>query len=197
MIEEYPFNDYNFYLPLVYHHCTLKNFDFSGSNKKLLKIVESFVEGETNGLYIYGGFGVGKTHLAVGLYKVLMAKLDETSPSFIFFTTFESLINELRGMGDTEEGRHKKEDHLSMLCDCEVLFLDDITVCNKKEDVEILRKVVNGRYELNGRTVFTANCDLFGLAEYIKLHSHSISRIDGMCETIEIKGRDRRHKDRK
>jgi DNA replication protein DnaC len=75
----YPHSNYLFYIPPAFHHCTLNNFEWKGQNKDLLNAIKTFVEGDIKGFYLYGSFGVGKTHLMVALYRVLVAMEDDIS----------------------------------------------------------------------------------------------------------------------
>jgi len=171
------------YIPKVYHHCTLSNFDLTG-NHHAIKSIKEFIEGNLSGLYLQGGFGVGKTHIAVSLYRILVAKLDESSPSEIFFTTYNQIIEDIE--------KEKDDEITELLSECGILFLDDISTCQKK-DAEILRKIISGRYEHRGRLVVTSNIRIENLKE-IGLHLHAISRLQGMCSVVELKGYDRRIK---
>lgn len=174
------------YVPEIYHHCRLDNFDYTGQPKNLHKLLQGFVEGDVSGLYFCGGFGCGKTHLLVGLYRVMVARIDEVTPEQMCFSTFDGIIEDIKG-------GMAQVDVVDFLVGCEVLFLDDITVVQNKEDVEILRKIINGRYESKGRTTITANSNFQDLAS-MGLHPHAISRLSGMCDVVEIAGKDRRRK---
>lgn len=182
----YPHSNYLAYVPDVYHHCRLDNFDFS-QNKGLIKIVQGFITRKVSGIYFHGTFGTGKTHLAVSLYRIQVAQEDDSSPEIICFSTFEGVLEDMKYAEDPDS-------IVDFLGKCETLYLDDITVA-KKEDMEILRKIINLRYETrsgeSGRLVLTGNLDLKGLLEF-GLHPHAISRFTSLCEVVEVKGLDRR-----
>ncbi len=182
---DYPHTTYLEYVPKVYHHCRLDNFDYS-NQLGIKKILADFIEGEVPGLYLYGGFGCGKTHLLVGLYRVMVALQDETSFSVYPFTTFDELMKDLKYKEEPE-----RDEMINMLCDADILFMDDITTCQQK-DVDILRRIINGRYENQGRTCFTANAATDFLYHNVELHPHAISRLNSIFEFVEITGRDRR-----
>jgi DNA replication protein DnaC len=177
---------YTFYIPPRYHHCMLSNFDFTGQTH-LAKVIKSFVEGDLRGIFFYGGVGVGKTHLLVSLYRVMVYKEDDSSNSNIFYDSFENVIRELQ--------KKDSEYDIDYLCDVDLLFLDDITAPDLTVDKtrEIFRKIVNGRYEGDMRTCFTSNLSFKKLYEG-GLHPHAVSRLEDMCEHVEVKGRDRRRK---
>jgi len=173
------------YIPTVYHGCSLQSFDFAG-NRHLIEIIKKFVEGEISGLYLQGGFGVGKTHLAVSLYRILVAKLDDSTTQEIFFTSWNQLIEDIKSGDDYI---------VDLLIDCGILFLDDISTCQPK-DSELLRRIISGRYERHGRLVVTSNVriDSLSLKDGIGLHLHAVSRLHAMCTVVEVKGSDRRRK---
>jgi len=183
----YRHTPYLFYIPPKYHHCTLNNFDFHG-DKSLIKTIRGFVDGDVKGIFFYGGFGIGKTHLLVSLYRVMVAKEEDVSD--IFYTSFETVIRELQNRMDAKESTN---DYIDYLCDIDLLFLDDITAANLQNNwtVEVLRKIINGRYEGDLRTCFTSNA---GLKELYAagVHGHAISRIEEMCDIIKLTGKDRR-----
>lgn len=184
---DYPYTLYDYYIPEEYKNCTLNNFDFGTRKSNLIQSVKNFVEGigSKRGLYFYGSFGVGKTHLLVALYRVVVSQENDSSPNMVYYTSFERVVREVKISSD--------EEYLDILFECEWLFLDDISVVNLKKDnsSEILRSVINHRYESKLPTCFTSNLNLEKL-EQSGLHPHAISRINSMCEILEIKGRDRR-----
>jgi primosomal protein DnaI len=189
---EYHHTPYLFYIPKAFHHCTLNNFDFTGQ-KNLIKIIRGFVEGDIKGLYLHGGFGVGKTHLLVSLYRIMVAKDEDVTD--IFFTSLEAVIKELQNRMDVKEKEKTTNDYVDFLCEVGLLFLDDITAANLQNPwtSEILRKIINGRYENELRICFSANAGLSELKES-GLHPHAISRITSLCEVVHVLGKDRRGK---
>src|SRR5438045_7691106 len=66
-------------IPKRYEHCELSNFEFDGPHSNLMrarmeacKFVEQYPL-DNAGLLLIGSIGVGKTHLAVGVIKALVA----------------------------------------------------------------------------------------------------------------------------
>jgi DNA replication protein DnaC len=187
--ETFPYGHtlYTFYIPPKFHHCTLNNFDFAG-NTHLIKVIKKFVEGDIRGIFFYGSFGVGKTHLLVSLYRVMVYKEDDSTNSNIFYDSLENVIRELQ--------KKEPEYDIDYLCDVGLLFLDDITApltLSSTKEMEIFRKIINGRYEGDMRTCFTSNAGFKGLRSE-GLHPHAISRLEDMCENVEVKGKDRRRR---
>lgn len=177
----YRHTPYLFYIPEVLHHCTLNNFDFKGQSNNLIKTIRGFVEGDVNGIFFYGGFGVGKSHLLVSLYRVMVDKEDDISN--IYYSSLESSLRNI----STDQY------FIEYLCNIGLLFLDDITAANlhSKENADILRRIINERYEARLRTCFSSNAGPKELTD-LGLHPHAISRIQGMCEIVKIIGKDRR-----
>jgi len=174
---------YLYYIPEIYHHCTLNNFDFTGQ-KRLVSILKKFVEGSGKraGLYFYGGFGVGKSHLLVSLYRIKVSQMDDPSTDVVYYTSFEKLIREAKESSEVIE----------MVCETECLFLDDISAIPIRDQTsEILRFIINSRYESKLVTCFAANLSTKQL-EQEGLHPHAVSRVVGMCEVFKIVGSDRR-----
>jgi len=183
---DYAHTQYLYYIPEVYHHCTLNNFDFY-KQYKLVPILKNFIEGTAikRGLYFFGSFGVGKSHLLVSLYRIIVSKEDDSSPDVVYYVSFENAIKELR----SREKEYSQE-YLELLCECGWLFLDDLSVVPIKDySAEALRTIINSRYESKLPTCFAANLDPTSLEN---LHPHAGSRIRGMCEIVRIIGRDRR-----
>jgi DNA replication protein DnaC len=181
---------YLYYIPLTYHHCTLNNFEFlSKYEKRLISFIEE--TSTKNGLYLFGGFGVGKTHILVSLYRIIIAKIEDSDSDLnindVFYSSLERIVKESKIKNDEDW-----QEFLEHICNVKWLFLDDISAILLKDvSADILRTIINSRFEKKLSTCLTANVEIAGLAS-IGLHSHAISRIHGMCELIHVKGEDRR-----
>lgn len=188
---DYEHTPYLYYIPTKYHHCTLSSFDFRGQ-KKIEPILKDFIEGtgDRKGLYLYGLFGVGKSHLLVSLYRIIVAR--EEDPSMAYYISFEKVMKELYQRLDAKEST---SDYIDVLSDVEYLFLDDITAVTLRDyPLEILRKIINERYETDLSTCFASQASLRQLAEW-GVAPHAISRVEGMCELVPVIGKDRRRKE--
>ena len=189
----YSHSNYLFYIPTAFHNCTLDNFDWRDQSPLLYNGVKSFIEGEIRGLYLHGMYGVGKTHLLVALYRVLLAQEDDVSD--IYYINFEELIHEVQSKLDIKE---PVTEYLDIFCEVGTLFMDDITATltvrgKQTNQDEILRKIINKRYENELSTCFTSNLSLSQLIKDELLHPHAVSRIQGMCVSLLVKGKDRRN----
>ena len=88
-------------IPKRYEHCELSNFtaDFPGADHSLSKshlsatrFVEEFDPREGKGLLLVGGIGTGKTHLAVGILKELIA----TRSAACLFCDYRELLKQIQ-----------------------------------------------------------------------------------------------------
>lgn len=105
-----------------------------------------------NPLFIYGGSGLGKTHLitAIGL------RIREKQPNFrISYTTFEKFMNtmiEAIRCEKMEQFREKYRKH------CDVLLIDDIQFISGKERTqEEFFHTFNALYESNKQVILTSD----------------------------------------
>jgi DNA replication protein DnaC len=191
MVSKYLHSNYFQFIPKVFQHCTLDNFVFSAQENidDLISKLENFIEekGIRKGLYLYGGFGVGKTHLLVSLYRIILAR--EQDIGLVHFISCEKIIKDLFARIDRKESTNDYIDYMSKF---NYLFLDDITAMSLKDfPLEVIKSIINYRYDNDLPTCFTANASLEGLLD-IGVHHHAISRISGMCEVCLIEGIDRR-----
>jgi len=190
-MNKYLHSNYFQFIPKVFRHCTLDTFDFSTQKSQdvLINKLDNFIENkaEHKGLYFHGGFGVGKTHLLVSLYRIILAR--EQDIGLVHYITCEKIIKDLFARIDRKESTNDYIDYVSKF---NYLFLDDLTAMSLKEfPLEVMKSIINYRYDHDLPTCFTANASLKGLLD-IGVHHHAISRISGMCEICLIEGTDRR-----
>ncbi|MDQ3387569.1 MAG: ATP-binding protein [Actinomycetota bacterium] len=138
------------------------------------------------GLYLCGGVGTGKTHLAVALLNELIRK--SRVPSL--FVTVPELLDNLRGTYDNP-GRNLDE-WMDAVKNAEFLVLDDLGSEKPTPWVqERIFVIVNHRYRESLPTVFTSNIGPMDLAA--QLGERTASRIIAMCgRGIELQGTDHR-----
>ena len=141
------------------------------------------------GIYLWGGIGTGKTHIAYALQR--HSQLPTSKRRAISINVVE-ILKEIRD--DIRRRPEEKERPLQTLMDYDgILILDDIGVEKASEFVrETLYLLINQRYNDMLPTIFTSNCSLDELSN--RLEDRIPSRIKGMCEIIELKGEDRRLK---
>ena len=164
--------------------------------RKAKQFVESFPVVD-KGLLFHGPFGVGKTHLAVGILKAVIRK---SGAKGFFFETPE-LLRQVRHtynaqVDETEMGV------LKPILDADVLVLDDLGTEKTSEWVqETLGLVINSRYNTRRPTILTSNLhDPLDSTDpnsfMFQIGARTRSRLLEMCEWVEIQGPDIRDIDR-
>ena len=118
-------------IPPNFKNATLDNFQFPRDNPIAMQGLSSVVLDVRNfarefpaadhpGLLLIGAPGLGKTHLAVGVMKVLIARGHEC----VFFT-YQNLLERIRTGWDAGSGISDREAYQTAL-DAEVLVIDDL-----------------------------------------------------------------------
>ena len=106
-----------------------------GSNNKLahaasLAVAESLAEAY-NPLFIYGGVGLGKTHL---MHSIAHFILDQTPESKVLYVTSENFTNEL--ITSIREGNDSTTEFRRKYRNIDVLLIDDIQFIIGKESTQ-------------------------------------------------------------
>ncbi len=179
--------NYFTWIPKIFH----KEYIEDDGNRKALEMAKKFTRKETNkGLYIYGGVGVGKSHLATGII-LNWCKQNKTNKAE--FINFPSLLFELQSNFNDKEEAGANESIISDLIETELLVLDDIGGENTtKWSNTILYLIVNGRYENKKPIVVTTNLNPKKLSPNVG--DKIVSRLCQMCEVVKITSEDRRIK---
>lgn len=188
-----PVTQYLVGIPKPNKHCEFGNFDFSEQGQDLGIILTMFLDNilDKKGIFFFGPFGVGKTHLMVALYRVLARRY--SGDGKVYFTTFGNLVNDI-----TEDSKNKgsgdSDTFLEYVCKYDYLFIDDITSHKLSEfELGILRTVFINAYE-NGRSlVLSGNYSIDNLIR-VNIEPYLISRLHDICYVFEISGKDRRRK---
>src|SRR5215204_3287351 len=140
---------------------------------------------EGRGLYLCGGVGTGKTHLAVAVLNELVRR--KRVPSL--FVTVPELLDNLREVYN-KPGRDLDE-WMDAVQNANFLVLDDLGSERVTEWVrERIFVIVNHRYRESLPTIFTSNIGPKDLAQ--QLGERTASRIIAMCEWIALEGDDYR-----
>ncbi|CAN5133614.1 ATP-binding protein [soil metagenome] len=162
----------------------------NGAGRALIRVEEYLANWEENreegrGLYLCGGVGTGKTHLAVAILNELVRK--KRVPSL--FVTVPELLDNIRQTYN-KPGRNLDE-WMDAVQNAEFLVLDDLGSERPTEWVrERIFVIVNHRYREALPTVFTSNIGPEELPA--QLSARTASRIIAMCEGVEIEGDDYR-----
>jgi DNA replication protein DnaC len=139
------------------------------------------------GLWMTGGFGTGKTALAM---IVSRAAIDAGRSVAIY--SCPRLLGMLRESIDKDVGG--VVDFLDQLTAVDLLHIDDLGAEHRTEWVlEQLYSIVNARYQDERSTLITSNLSRDELAE--QLGERIVSRLEGCCELLPFYGTDARRVD--
>lgn len=169
----------------LYADCSLNDFGNQGEQ------VEKWLE-MGKGLYIWGGVGVGKTHMALSCLKW---QLERGKRGNILIVA--EMLDRFRYFIGLKEG-DVVDRLISDFAKNEFLVLDDLGVqVGTPWADEKLYEIINQRWlnRDNLITVVTSNYPPGELENRAKdgiIGERMVSRLIGMTEQIEIKGRDRR-----
>ena len=137
------------------------------------------------GIFITGKAGTGKTHLA---YAIANYCAEEIAP--VLFWNIPELLKNIRD--DYGQRLENKSGEFRKLMESrDLLVLDDLGAEKMTEWVEeTFYIIINNRYEEMLPTIITSNLTLDELST--RLNDRIVSRIAGMCDVFELKGKDRR-----
>lgn len=137
---------------------------------------------QEKGLYLWGSYGVGKTHLAAAIANHLM--LEGKTVIFLPITTLKDRIYKSYSNYTTDE-------IIDRVCRAQLVILDDFDKLNPTDNIkEVLFGLINRLYEAERKAVITANSNRSDLDA---IYGGSIaSRIAEMCAVFELEGRDKR-----
>jgi len=186
-------------IPKRYLHCTLGNFTaYNESLEKALaqarRVADAFPNA-TQGLFLEGQPGVGKTHLAVAVLKQAIAT---TNARGLFYDTRE-LLRVIRSTYDPST-RTTELDILRPVMTAELLVLDDLGAEKTSEWVdETMNLIVNTRYNERRLTIFTSNYpdipdDTDPQSLLFRIGARMRSRLHEMCEFVVLDAADFRER---
>lgn len=184
-------------IPRRYQHCTLAN--FSAYNESLERAVGQAERvartfpAATEGLFLEGQPGVGKTHLAVAVLKQVV---QTTGARGLFYDT-RDLLRVIRSTYDPSI-RTTELEVLRPVMTADLLVLDDLGAEKTSEWVdETMNLIVNTRYNERRATIFTSNYpdipdDTEPNSLLFRIGSRMRSRLHEMCEFVVMDGADYR-----
>jgi len=203
-------------IPKRYEHCELSNFttDFPGADRSVAlaqigasRFVQEFDPREGKGLLLVGGIGTGKTHLAVGILKELIA----TRASACLFCDYRELLKQIQNSyNDSVQATELQV--LRPVFEAEVLLLDELGAVKPSEWVwDTVSLILNTRYNDNRTTIITTNFADEPAASVTRLLSPARaaareetlgdrigermrSRLQEMCRIVKMDGPDFRQK---
>jgi len=149
-------------IPKRYEHCELSNFttDFPGADRSVAlaqisasRFVQEFDPRGSAGLLLVGGIGTGKTHLAVGILKEIIA----ARGSACLFCDYRELLKQIQNSyNDSVQATELQV--LRPVFEAEVLLLDELGAVKPSEWVwDTVSLILNTRYNDNRTTLITTN----------------------------------------
>jgi DNA replication protein DnaC len=203
-------------IPKRYEHCELSNFttDFPGADRSIelaqisaLRFVQEFDPRNGAGLLLVGGIGTGKTHLAVGILKELIA----TRGSACLFCDYRDLLKQIQNSYN-DSVKATELQVLRPVFEAEVLLLDELGAVKPSEWVwDTVSLILNTRYNDNRTTIITTNFadePAVGVARSLsparaatreetlgdRIGERMRSRLHEMCRIVKMDGPDFRQK---
>jgi DNA replication protein DnaC len=147
------------HIPARYEHCELENFDTSGGRSTLagaLLEARRFVEEypvHNAGLLFVGDIGVGKTHLAVGILKLLMRN---KSIGCLFYD-YRELLKDIQNSFNPSV-QETEMDILRPVFETEILLIDELGAVKPTDwKWDTISDIINRRYNAQRTTIFTTN----------------------------------------
>ena len=165
-----------------YRDFTFERYDVTPGNRDAVEFAKQFDRFKDN-LYLWGLWGVGKTHLAMALLRRCFARGASSA-----VVTPARLVRKLRMKTPDEE--QQAVDHFIRM---DVLLIDDLGVGGDSPYArQVLQEILDGRdFNDRGGLVVTSQHSIKALAR--RLTDGAIpSRLAGMCRVIGITGPDRR-----
>lgn len=153
---------------LLDHRYTFESFVEGSSNKFVYAAAKSVAEapGENfNPLYIYGGTGLGKTHLMQAIANEIAAKKPQLK---VLYTTSENFLNEYVDSMYRKKGAGREADvrFRNRYRNVDVLLIDDIQFWAGKTGVqEAFFHAFNELYAMHKQIVISSDCPAKDLTE--------------------------------
>jgi DNA replication protein DnaC len=174
------------------------NFAVSDNNRAAYELARKYEAGFEEyvkrgvGLYIYGPYGVGKTHLAASIALNLMYREIPCA-----FTTAEDIFSVVKLAYDDKESKY---DALEDFTDKDLLVIDDLGKCRATAwTLDVLYSIVSQRHEWLKPTIITTNYSERSLREKFTLNAYCggvidslISRLHECSQFVELAGNDHR-----
>src|ERR1700691_1894135 len=203
-------------IPKRYEHCELSNFttDFPGADHSVAlaqtsasRFVQQFDPRDGRGLLLVGGIGTGKTHLAVGILKELIA----SRGSACMFCDYRELLKQIQNSYN-DSVKATELQGLQPVFEADVLLLDELGAVKPSEWVwDTVSLILNTRYNDNRTTIITTNFadePAAGVSKSLsparaasreetlgdRIGERMRSRLQEMCRIVKMNGPDFRQK---
>jgi len=149
-------------IPERHRHCTFEDYypHYAGKNKsfaRALVMARKFVEGypldtDGQGLLLVGGYGVGKTHLAVSMLRELVIKKGASG----IFCDYRALLKQIQDSYGREDVSERQV--LAPVFEADVLVLDELGAAKPTDWVwDTVQHILNTRYNDRKTTIITTN----------------------------------------
>ena len=165
-------------VPAHFADCLLDSFPETPATQPPLTVLRQWLDTD-RWLLLHGGHGVGKTGLAAGLLRELLAR----GQTGLFATSIDMLARvraTYGGDGQTEAG-------LSSIREVHILVLDDLGAERHTDwTTELLLSVLNHRHDWHQRTIITSNRTPSNLGEHIG--ERTFWRIVELADVHEVRG---------
>jgi len=141
-----------------YIGCTLDDFEDGG---KYVKACKDFLSNPHHGLFFSGGYGSGKTHLAVGICRELL-KIKRV-PTVVFTTGAELLLNIRKTYSDP---KLSEPGVIAVYCEPDYLVIDDLGAEKPTEWAKATLHIILERRDSEMMpTIVTSNLTLKQISE--------------------------------
>ena len=141
----------------------------------------------SNGLFMYGKTGLGKTHLSLAIANEVLNKGYD-----VYYGSIQSIMDKLEG---EHFGRLPREDSIKEdILTCDLLIIDDLgTEFSTQFTNAELYNIINSRMLSSLPTIISTNLEMEQVAE--KYSQRVASRIMGSCDSMYFCGKDIRQLD--
>ncbi len=173
-------------MPPYYKKMTFSNFLVTDRNRAAFQSAQGFCSAGNRGLYIWGGCGVGKTHLAAAVWQEAVSRFIP-----VRFVPSSELMMKLRKSFDDKDGKTDDE-IIDYYAEPEILAIDDLGTDRPSPFcVESIYLLINRRLaEMKYKMIITSNLSLKQVAG--TLGDRIASRLAEMVNVVEIKDTDHR-----
>ena len=199
-------------IPKRYEQCCFENFLFEGTDPSLFEAWKTahafgdgypFTTGES-GLLFTGSVGLGKTHLAVSILRVLVVEKSVRC----LFCDYRELLKQIQHSYN-QQSATTELDVLAPVFDAEVLVLDELGAQKPTDWVwDTVALILNTRYNDKRTTIITTNYPNLppgGAAKSMvreetlgdRIGERMRSRLFEMCVEVPMRGADYRQSDKK
>lgn len=200
--KEQKYKEFKDILPLIINeeltNCNVPSLFINSNLSKIDLQIKKNLKPDAN-YYICGNIGTGKTYIATAILRQYIENMEPVynSKCYLFnirqypiFISVPDLLLKIRDSFKTNS-TYSEMEIVNEYANTPFLILDDMGVEKTSEwSLQTLYIIINRRYSENRTTIITSNLKLDEIAN--KLNDRIASRIIGMCEILELKGKDRR-----